>query len=129
MNKHTLIFMALTIVGQSFACQVIITNTTRDAVVTVFDQDSQETRQALEGQAIKGNTNADAHAHLIVTITHNDYPVRTYAITQFACSKSHEIPVTSTQIIHGLAATKMADDMDTEQLLKIEPVEVSLATE
>ena len=121
--KKNVVAIALLVASQQLsACQVMITNTTRDAVVSVFDEDSKETRTANEGQAIRGNSNADSHAHLIITITHDDYPTRIYKFTQFACSKSHEIPVTSSQIIHGLEATKNADDMDIEQLVRVEPV-------
>lgn len=119
--KKIITLITLIAAAQSInGCQVVITNTTRDAVVTVLDERSGKSVQAKEGQAVKGNTDPDQHARLVVTVTHDKHPKRTYKVTQFACSKSHEIPVTTTQIIHGFKDTKFADDMDVDQLCKIE---------
>lgn len=103
-----------------FSCQVIISNTTKNATVTVFDTRSGKKVSAHEGQVVNGNTDPDQRANLIVSIAIPGKPIKNYKITQFACSKSHAIPITSQEIVHGFS--KQADAMQIDKLLRVEKI-------
>ena len=93
--KKIILFTILLIPNFFQACQVIFINNTNNQI-TVIDLRDGSQRIALAGEQLKANTNPNEHA-IIKIIT----PKTRYNIKQIACSQSHQIPVSWTDLHNG----------------------------
>ena len=97
MKKVLLILTLLLVSPFTFSCQVVLTNTGKQTVaVKDLNAPEKSFRLLNPGTKINANFDPNTHARLLVKIG----PLF-YSVQQHACSKSHEIPLTSQDIISG----------------------------
>ncbi len=101
MKKMSMALMSLFLVNPlAFCCQIILTNDS-NTWVSVKDLNEKGTPFQSIGKhrSVKANKDPDQHAQLLITIGPKEEKLRaSYLVKQIACSDSHEIPITSTNI-------------------------------
>jgi len=101
MKKIPLALMSLFLVNPlAFGCQIILTN---DSNTWISVKDLNKKNAPLQPigkhRSVKANKDPDQRAKLLITIGPKDGKLQTsYFVKQLACSDSHEIPITSTNI-------------------------------
>ncbi len=96
--KKQIIALLFLIPTIALGCQVVLINNGPDQLVKIKDRNAPKKpfRVVKVGQKVNANFDASKHARLLINMNGEFYTVN-----QHACSKSHGIPITTTDIKNG----------------------------
>ncbi len=106
MNKLTLLFaLAITFIGSSaWACTIVVTNDSNTMVVgrDIINRHSVNRFSIEPGEDKQIGMDPDVHGNFTITIGGtNDVPITNWHVKQIACSKTHLIPIKTSEIVGG----------------------------